>query len=173
MKTAERTIERPQVDRPVAPDTKRRPMIMLIGVLIALALGVLAGFVLWGTDDTTSTAAVAAGGTELTPRQEQMVDLVDDYGVAWRNGDSEAAAAMFTENGALTVFGTEYPVEGDALAGYISAFPQPTLDLLEPVLVSDDGMIMFHTIAGMGTFSDVFRFTADGELLIISHEIAE
>jgi hypothetical protein len=173
MKTAERTIERPHVERPVASDTKRRSVITPIALVVAVVLGLLAGFLVWGLGDTDSTAPVAAGGSELTARQEQMIDLLDDYVAAWRIGDSEAAATMFTENGVFTWLGTEYRVDDGALANVVTSLPVPTLDVLEPVLVNDTGMLHFHTVTGMGTFSNVFEFTADGELLIISHEIID
>ncbi len=142
-------------------------MILPVAVVAAVLMGLLAGFLVWGTDDTESAAQVVAGDAELTPRQEQMVELVDDYVAAWQTGDGAAAAAMFTENGELIIFGAEV---SDIEAG-LSRSPQSTLDVLEPVLVRENEMLMFHTVLGYGTLVDVIEFTATGELLMISHEI--
>lgn len=173
-KTAERTIERPRVERPAAPDTKRRSAVALIAMVVAAALlGLGAGYLAWGTSDTDSTAPVAVGDAELTARQEQMVDLIADAEAAWQIGDGDAVAAMFTENGVLTVFGTEYAVDDGALAGYVSTGPFTSLDMLEPMLVSDNVVLSFNTYGSRGTLSDVFEFTPSGELLMTSHDIID
>lgn len=171
MKTEERTIERPRVERISTTETTHRSAITPIAAIVALMLGLLAGFLVWGTDDTSSTAPVAVGGSELTTRQEQMVDLVDDYVEAWRAGDGEAAAALFTDDGVFTIDGTEFRVDDGGLARVVAERRTPALDVIEPVLLNDTGMLHFHTIDGMNVDSDLYRFTADGELLIISHEI--
>ena len=165
-------IERPRVERPAVADTKRRSVITLIAVVVAMLLGLAGGYLAWGTDDSDSTASVATGDSDLTARQEQMVDLIADAEAAWKIGDGDAAAAMFTEDGVLTVFGTEYPVEGGELARYVnSGFA--SLDVLEPVLVSDNVALSFHTYGSFGTLEDVYEFTTEGELLFTSHEILD
>lgn len=170
--TVERTIERPRVERSATPPTTRRSVFTPIAIVAALIVGLIAGFALWGTDDTDVGDAVAAGGVELTARQEQMVDLIDDYVDAWQNGDGDAVAAMFAPEGSLTVDGTEFPVEDGQLAGYVDRTPTPGLDTLEPVLMSGNTMFNFHTLGGENTLNNVMEFTVNGELLIISHEIS-
>ncbi len=170
MQTSERTIERPRVERIAPFDDRRRLVVTPIALVVAVLLGVLAGFLLWGLDDTTSTAAVAVGGEDLTPRQEQMVDLINESEAAWQAGDGEAVANMFTENGILNTGTAEYHGR-EEIAGYVNSTSYPSLEVLEPVLVSNNGMLTFHRISGVGTLSEVFEFTTDGELLIISHEI--
>jgi hypothetical protein len=165
MKTAERTIERPRVERVVETPAKRRSAVTLIAVIIALALGLLGGFLLRGSDDVDPTAPVTVDGVELTERQDQMFELVDDYVTAWQNGDGEAAAEMFQDMGRLVVWGVQRDV-----TEFIDTTPTPGLRILEPVLVNDNEMLMFHTIDGT-TFSNVMSFTTTGELLITMHEI--
>lgn len=172
MKTAERTIERPRVERPAAPDTGRRLPLAPILAVVALLLGVFGGFLLWGTDDTNPTA-LATGGADLTARQEQMVDLVEDAEAAWQVGDGDAVAAMFTEDGVLTVLGRDYPVDGGALADFVDSGPFTSLDMLDPFLVSDNLMLAFHTYGAWGTLHDAFEFTTSGEVLFTSHEIVD
>lgn len=168
MKAAERTIERPRVERVVETPRRRWSAVTSIAIIIALALGLLGGYVLRGSDDVDPTAPVTVDGSELTQRQEQMFDLIDDYVIAWQNGDGEAAAAMFHDDGHLRVYGVER-----SIADFITATPVPSLDILEPMLVHEDTMLNFHTIAGVGTLSDVIEFTPTGELLIVRHEIID
>ena len=154
------TIERPRVERPAAPALKGRPIITATALVAALLVGVLTGYLLWGTDDNTDPAtvdAVATGGTELTARQEQMIDLLDAYEEAWQNGDGEAVAAMFTENGMVTMLGTELPVESGVLADHVTASPATTLDVLEPHLVDGNRVFNFHTSGASGTFTNILR----------------
>lgn len=169
MKTAERTIERPRVERAAQPETGQRSMITPMAVVIALLVGFLAGFLLWGLNDT-NPRAVAVGGDNLTDRQEQMVDFVDDAKAAWQQGDGDAVAAMFTEDGVMTIWGTEY--RGGEIARYVDSDIFASLEVFEPVLVSDNEMITFHTVAGFGTLNEFMEFTPEGELLIINHEIS-
>ena len=175
MNTTNRTVDRPRVERPVSPDANRRPTIAWLAVVAAAAasIGLLVGFLAWGGDDRDPTAPVAVGGDDLTQRQQQMVDLVDDYTAAWRAGDGDAVAALFAADGVATIVGQELPVEGGVLAAYVEANPLPTLDVLEPMLVGEAGMLNYHEAAGFGTLSNVIEFTTEGELLIVSHEIPD
>lgn len=172
MTTTERTVERPRVERaaPAEPERKHRSLMTAIAVIVALLLGVLAGYVLFGSDDANPDIVVA-GDDDLTARQEQMVDLLDDCEAAWQAGDGDAVEAMFTDNGVLYVFGEEYRVDDARLAEYVDTHPFPGLEIFEPVLVRNDTLLSFHRLEGMGTFYDVIEFTSDGELLMISHEI--
>ncbi len=168
---AERRIERPRVER-VGSSTAPRPWVIAsVVAALALVVGLGVGFLLGGSDDPASTDLVAVDGAELTDRQEQMEAIVDEYVAAWQEGDGDTLAAMFTDDGSLEVFGTEYPVEGGALAGYVDTHRTPTLETLEPVLIDDNRMLMFHRGVGMGTLTDVIDFTSTGEVLIVSHEI--
>jgi hypothetical protein len=154
-------------ERQNTSDANRRSLVGPLAGVAALIVGVLIGFLLWGMGDNDSTAPVATGGAELTARQEQMVELMYDYEAAWQQGDREAIVSMFTEDGRLTIFGTEF--EGPRISSGVST--RPSLDVLEPVVLDDSRLISFHDVSGYGTLIDVIEFTADGEVLIVSHEI--
>lgn len=169
MKTPERTIERPHVERQVTSGPSQRPFVAPLAAVATLIAGVLIGFLVWGLNDADRTAPVATGGAELTARQEQMVELYEDYEAAWQRGDREAVVAMFTEDGTLRIFGQEF--EGPRIASGVSAWP--SLDVLEPLLLDGTRMVNFHDIDGFGTPVDVVEFTETGEVLIVSHQILE
>lgn len=111
---------------------------------------------------------VLAGEGELTARQEQMVDFMQEYELAWRDGNVGALRAMFTEDGRFTALGTRYRVEDDGFAAFVAG--GRGIDVLEPTLVNGSRMMLFHTYGG-STLRDLVRFTTDGELLLVSHEI--
>ncbi len=175
MTTTERTIERPRVERTVEPKptTRRGALTSVVTVIVALLLGLLGGYVLRGGDDAGPEDLVIAGGDEATARQEQMAEFMDDYVDAWQRGDADALVAMYTDRGVLTIFGSEFPVEGGRLADYVRRSPEPNLELLEPVLVSGTTMLNVHRLSpgSERVLLDVIDFTATGELLIVSHDI--
>lgn len=143
----------------------------VVAVVAALLLGLLAGYVLYDSDETSVPAAMAVDGDELTDRQEEMLELLDDYSAAWRAGDGEAAEAMFTSNGVLT-YGKDYLASDGGLAAFIDAIPTPRLEMLEPVLLSGSTMISFHELTPEGaTRQNLMEFTATGEVRLIKHEI--
>ena len=141
------------------------------GVVLALAAGFLIGFLLWGTDGD-STDPIVAGGGELTARQEQMVEVYDDYVAAWKSGDSDAITALFTPNGTFEIFGTTYRVEDGTLASYVERMPVPTIEMLQPLLVHRDTILDFHRLGGSNR-EDVVQFTRTGEVLITSHVVSQ
>ncbi len=169
MKTAERTIERPRVERAVEQPPRRRSWVTLIAALVALVLGLLGGYLLRGSDDVDPTAPVVVGGAALTDRQAQMVDLVDDYVVAWQRGDGAAAESMFTDDGVLDAFGAVRTADDGGIAGYVAATPTPLLRLPDPVLIDDHQMLMLHTIDGSMNSGNLMTFTETGDLLIVRH----
>jgi hypothetical protein len=111
-----------------------------------------------------------AGEGELTERQVQMVDLYEEAEAAWRAGDGEAVAALFTDSGYGRFLGTTYQVGDGSLERYVESGTWNSLDVLEPVLVKGNTMLNFHIYVG-STYTNVIEFTAEGELLIVSHTI--
>ena len=168
MGTAERTIERPRVER-VRTRPDRRWMI--VTAVAALLVGLIVGMLVWGAMNPDPTA-IAAGGQDLTDRQQAMADVLDDYVIAWQAGDGEAAAALFGGNGVVEILGTELPVQDGVLASYINTNPEPELEILEPTLFTDTKAFNFHTISGFSDFANVFEFTTAGDVLIIRHVIS-
>jgi len=140
----------------------------LVAALVAIAMiaGGLVGFIVWGTEDD----AIVAGGGSLTARQQEMVELYHDYVEAWQEGDGEAAAEMFTEDGYISLLGTEYRRDDGSIERVIELRPVPTLETLEPAVVARNTLFNYHEYLA-GTFQNVMQFTTSGEVAIISHTL--
>lgn len=170
MKTMERThheVQEPAVTNRQSSGGRRTGMLVLVAVL-ALILGAVGGWFARGSDG--DPAIMLAGEGELAERQEQMGDLYEEAEAAWRAGDGEAVAALFTDNGYGRFLGTTYRVDDGSVEGYVESGTWNSLEVLEPVLVKGNTMLNFHTYMG-STYTNVVEFTTEGELLIVSHTI--
>jgi len=142
---------------------------LILGLLVALVVGGLGGWLARGATDDAS--AYVAGGGALTERQEQMVDLIQDSGEAWATGDAQALEGMFADDGTFTVFDVTYRMDDGSLQAYMDETSFPGLKLYGPIVVRGNQAVMFHNYATFGDIADVFEFTPEGELMIVSHEV--
>lgn len=168
------TIERPRERIRATPDdvtrrASRTWWIAAVVALLALAVGGVVGWTLRG-DDTTPTGVLAGEG-ELTARQEQMLDLFDEYEQAWNDADGAAIVDMYTETGTFDSLGTVYRAGDGTLEAFVDRGWD--VDVLRPVLVNGNEVLSFHTIDGSTTFMDTMTFTSIGEVLIIEHVITD
>lgn len=160
--------------RPVSETATRRGVskgLVAMMVVLGMAAGLFVGFLLWGNDGD-GTDPIVAGGGELTARQEQMVEVYDDYIEAWRNGDGAAAAALFTPDGRIEFWGTEYRIDDGTLESYVDRMRAPVPRTLEPLVIEGETILGFHTL-GASTREDNMQFTRTGEVLIRSHVLTE
>jgi hypothetical protein len=147
----------------------RRGILVVLGLVLALVVGGLVGYLIRGdgTDDIGSV--VPSGDTELTARHEQMGELVAAYEQAWQEGDGEAAEAMFATGGTLRALGVTYDADDGEIADFIGGVEWSALDVHEPMLVREDMGLSFHDYDRVRT--NAFTFTAEGDLLIVRHVI--
>jgi hypothetical protein len=156
------------------PSTTRARRVPLVGTVLALLVALLIGgtsgwFVRGSVDD--SQDVVAAGQSQPSERQAEIAEFVNQYEQAWQEGDADGVVSMYTPNGTATFLGTTYRVDDGSLAEFIGT-GYASLDVLAPIIVSSDGRaVMFHTVT-QGTYVDIMRFTREGELLLVSHEIS-
>ena len=73
-----------------APDS-RSPLLWVLGVVAALAIGVIAGWLLFGGQGTESTVDAAI--------EEEITALIDDWLTARNNADGDLAQSLFTADG--------------------------------------------------------------------------
>ena len=144
---------------------------MVLGLVLALVVGGLAGYLIRGEDTDDLGSVVPAGNAELTDRQEEMGELVAAYEQAWLEGDGEAAEAMFAPGGTLTALGSTYHADDGEIADFVGGRRWSDLDVYEPMLVRGDEGLVFHSYDRLRT--NVYTFTPMGELLIVSHEIGD
>ena len=153
------------------PDRRSRMglVVTFVAVIALVVGGAIGWFVRGGGDD----AIVLSGDGDLTERQLDMVDFMDDYSAAWQRGDGEAVAAMYIDNGTFVTLGTEYRVDDGSLAAFVESGDWGSLDVLEPMLVHSNDVLNFHTFVGGFNYMSSFTFTGSGELLLINHTITD
>ncbi len=149
-----------------APRTSS-PWLIVGMVVIGLLLGLLGGWMLFGSSDM-----IAADGSAITDRQAEMSTMIDDAFVAWQDSDVEAVLSYYTERANFVARGIEYGVEDGELADYVTSFTRSSA--MEPVgpdvFIDENTVVSFHTFDGQ-TFMNVFDFTPSGEVLIARHEV--
>ncbi len=151
-----------------APSTTRGRGLMIGLVVIGLLIGLLGGWLLFGSNDV-----VAVDGSALTDRQAEMVAMIDDNFAAWQDNDVDEVLSYHTDTATFVALGSEYPVADGSLATYVRAFyGAPEMEPVEPMVVVDGNTVVsFHTYRGM-TLMNVFDFTSSGEVLIARHEVS-
>lgn len=160
-----------QQERPTvvgAPTTTRRPWLLIGMVVIGLLIGLLGGWLLFG-----STDVIAVDGGDLTDRQIEMTETVSGAFEAWTSNDVSTVLSHYTDTATFVALGVEYPVADGSLARYVgSFFGAAEMESVEPMVVVDGNTVVsFHSYEGM-TLMNVFDFTSSGEVLIARHEVS-
>jgi hypothetical protein len=173
---------KPMTDKPRAATvsasttdvTAHRPWLTFaeIAVLALILRAAGAWFTAERIDDGPSV--LRAGGDGLTNRQDQMVEVVQDYISGWQATDGDLVASFVTDDGFV-----EYPAQGwlfnaadGTLQDHITNGPYETLRTLDPMLVHDDRIVLTGVIDSMSVnWISVVRFTTAGDLAIISETL--
>ena len=163
-KTRERRKKKMQtVERPVAPVEKleRSNRYLIIGLVVAVLLA--AGFGAWLIVDNARTGIEA-----------DIIALLDEYGAAWEANDSEAVAALMTEDATVQAGnGVTYSV--DEIKVQIDSVGSFTAERIgDPLIVekSDYWMVADASIVHLGSLPaitnlDMIKIVErDGQLLI-------
>lgn len=158
------------------PSPGRQPSrlrLVVMAALVACLVGAL-GFVLGATRSGDDPTIVRVDGDALTARQEQMVEVVDGYVSAWQVTDGDLAASFMVDEGFV-----EYPSQGwvfraddGTLQDRISNEAYASLRTLDPMLVYADRVVLTGSINSLGVgWISIFRFTASGDVQIVSESI--
>ena len=151
------------VERPVAPVEKleRSNRYLIIGLVVAVLLA--AGFGAWLIVDNARTGIEA-----------DIIALLDEYGAAWEANDSEAVAALMTEDATVQAGnGVTYSV--DEIKVQIDSVGSFTAERIgDPLIVekSDYWMVADASIVHLGSLPaitnlDMIKIVErDGQLLI-------
>lgn len=158
------TRERPTV---VGAPSARGPGLMVGMVVIGLLIGLLGGWLLFGSVDV-----ITVDGSGLTDRQAEMVEMIEEDFAAWQDNDVDRVLSLYTDTGVFVALGEDYRVADGSLANYVTSFSgAPRMEAVGPeVIVDGNTVISFHTYAGT-TYTNIFDFTSRGEVLIGRHEV--
>ena len=166
------TKERPDTTPTKPTETRdRRSLIFVLVAAIAIGLGLFGGWIIWGSTDDPDVIVVV-GGSELTQRQEEMIDMLDEYGVAFLGNDAAAIIEMYAENGTMNMLSNPVLRANDGtLEEFITDFRFPDGPFyVEPVVVHENTLRFAHEYAGR-TYFDIMTFTNGGELHVTSHVV--
>lgn len=127
-----------------------------------------------GNGDTASDDVVTIGNIALTDRQEEMVQLSDQYLAAWKSLDPAAVTALFAPDGTIEsiLYDDEFRISDgtltDRVQAAMNAFDMASLERVGPQLVDGD-MVYGVSRAGPQTFSTLLVFTPSGTVQILRH----
>jgi hypothetical protein len=136
-------------------------------VVIGLLIGLLGGWLLFGSDEV-----VTVDGSGLTDRQVEMVELIESDFAAWQDNDVDLVLSHYTDRATFVAGGQEHPVADGSLARYVTTFIGANrMESVGPAIVIDgNSAISFHTYQGT-TYANLFSFTSSGDVLIARHEV--
>lgn len=148
--------------------THRRSYVWPIVVVVALLLGLVGGwFIKAAMEDDPTTVVVGGGG--LTARQEEMVDVAEEYLLAWQEGETADALALMTATAVMKTDADDpLRVDDGSLEAAIDGSAWTTLDLFDPMLIDGNTITQVGVYGGV-RFTNVLEFTATGDVLIAEH----
>ena len=138
-------------------------------LLLALAVGLLIGWVIWAKDNDTNLELITADGSALTQEQEEMALMLDKYLDALRNDEYTTAQSWFFDDGGLVWGGFEVPY--GEFTEFFSNMDFGLDQEFDKALVFDEYIVFFHKTDSGETLVDVVRFGdfAQGEFHIEEH----
>lgn len=147
-----------------------KPRSITVILLLALVLPTI------GCDSSNDVSpdAVTVNGTEITDRQRDMLDIVDEYVAAWSATDGDAVASFMSPDAYV-----EYPernevflVSDGTLQERVANGPYATLQAHAPALVYGDRVVLMGRIDALDLdWLSVIRFTASDPPLIVSETL--
>ncbi len=143
----------------------------LTAVLVAVAFGLLIG--LWiGRDDPS--VIVVPEGAELTERQAEMLEVVRDYGEAWRANDIDAMASRMTPNAVVRYpeNGWEFRPSDGTLEAWIAHPRYRTLQFWSVRVVDESRVVLFGEVESEGVrWISIIELTPTGDPLVVRESI--
>ena len=127
----------------------------------------------WTGAVLSDASPVHPGSEALTPRQAEMIDVLEGYLAAWKARDGDLAATYMTDDAVFEYHeqGDSYPVADGSLQARISAGPYDTMRFFEPTMVYGNRIALTGTVDAVGVrWMSIIRFTEDGDEVLIDKE---
>jgi hypothetical protein len=106
---------------------------------------------------------------QLSTRQQEMLEVLQDYVGAWQAKDGEAAATFMTDDAVFFYYEQDdvYAVGDGTLQARITGGPYNTMRTFEPVMVYDDRVVLTGTVDAVNVrWLSVINFTQSGDVRI-------
>ena len=162
------------VERPVGgiepAAVHRRRWVWPTIAILALLLGGVVGWAIGASaDGEQQPSLVVIGGTELTERQQAMVDASERLLIAYQTNDVDAILAAFTPQGEKYVVGDgPYRVDDGSLRAFVEGRDFSGMEMVEPMTIHENDVSMVVRI-GDTEWLNVLVYTQSGEVLITDH----
>lgn len=157
--------------------TRRVGRVVLVAAILFL-LGLATGWAAFGnneaSDSDTAVTYVTPGSTELTERQTEMVELMDQYVAAWSATDGQRLETLMVDAGHVEYAeqGWRFDLEDGSLQDRVSNGPYESMENYAPMLVYEDRIVLTGRVDSVDVgWLSVIRFTTHGDVKIISETI--
>lgn len=171
-------LEESQFGRDRQSPAQRRPGWVVLAAAVAFLAGLGAGWAAFGdgdaSDSGTASTYVTPGSDELTARQTEMVELVEQYMAAWSSTDGQRLEALMVEDGYVEYAeeGWRFELDDGSLQDRVSNGPYDTIENHHPMLVYKDRIVLTGRVNSVGVdWLSVIRFTTTGDVKVISETL--
>ncbi len=153
-----------------APETGQRgryTTLVVIAVAVVVVFAVVLGGWLIGSSDDSSGDVTEVVTAEITDRQQEMLQIIEELDAALQAGTADAALVdrLFVPQGVYSVTDTDYRADDGSLAQLFELGSDRSQALYPPALVADDVVVRLGDYGG--SYSHTFMFTSSEEVLII------
>lgn len=137
--------------------------------LLALLIGAGVGWAIGTSADDEGEPLVVIGATEITERQQAMVDTSERLLAAYQANDADAVLAEFTSEGEKYVVGDgTYRVDDGSLRAFVEGRDFSGMETIEPMTIHENDVTMVVRVGG-NEWLNVFVFTPSGNVLVTDH----
>ena len=150
----------------------------LLTIVASAATGVLIGWAAFGNGDTPesepSRTYVTPEAEELTPRQTEMVAVMEQYMAAWKTTDGQQLETLMVDDGYVEYAeeGWRFDLEDGALQARVTNGPYDSIENYDPMLVYEDRIVLTGRVNSVEVaWLSVVRFTTTGDVKVIHETI--
>ena len=147
---------------------------VVVGVVIAMLLGVGIGWLAQEGDDSESSYVVhntVISGNDLTERQLEMVKVAGRYVDAWIAKNGDAVASFMVPSGSVY-----FPTLGDrtvraddgTLQDWVENTGQIPNELNDPIIVEDNRVVLIGQHPANLDWMISIEFTTSGDVMIVT-----
>jgi hypothetical protein len=161
------------------PETHTRSVGRAIVLVVVMALLAGAGFAVgWSmrsTDEASTTSYVFGGsvvaGDELTDREQEMVEMTEQYVAAFIAQDGDAVASLMVPDGylAMPTLGSKVVRSSDgSLQEWVEGLGRIPNELHDPIAVDGSQVVLTGRLEEAFDWMIILEFTDSGEVQIVS-----
>lgn len=149
--------------------TRRRGRAWPVIAVLAMLIGAGVGWAIGSSAHDEREPLVVVGDTDITERQQAMIDTSERLLAAYQANDADAILAEFTSRGAKYVVGDgTYRVDDGSLRAFVESRDFSGMEMIEPMTIHENDVTMVVRVDG-NEWLNVFVFTPSGDVLVTDH----